>query len=266
MKVVAHKNISGDLDSPIYRIYSLWAFEHALRTKSLVLRAPSLWDDPYEDVAMHAGLKTVDPAPFKQEMLSKYLRPAYVQCWSLTGDSDALLRAYSRVHKDPRSNRNTTPGEEGVTVRSTPRKLVKAVNQWLRGRDQFDALIGRVTYAPASEIGQTLANLVWEQGPSACNTAEARADLLLLKRDFFSHESEVRVIVVGQLEMSGQPELSIPMEPDSVFDAVTFDPRLERFETLEREKSAKGLGYTGEIIESIAYDGVLFDLFTKVEL
>ncbi|WBO58076.1 hypothetical protein GT370_12475 [Acidocella sp. MX-AZ03] len=116
--------VSGipDMNRPLYRIFPLWFFEAALTTNAgnLFLIRPDAWEDPYEDICSKIMLQTPD---HKQKMLSPYLRPAFAQCWSFEGQSDALLRAYSRVNRDAATGRNTEPKFEGVQVKTTRQSL-----------------------------------------------------------------------------------------------------------------------------------------------
>lgn len=255
-----------DIDAPIYRIMPLWAFEHTLRIRSLVLKQPRSWQDPYEDPARLVAVEPIPPKPFKQVMLSEHLAPAFVQCWTQTAASDSLLRAYSQVTIDAQFNRNTTPRTEGVRVRSTPRKLLATLEDWCRTRDDWTAFIGGVSYAPAEQIGTAIANAVWSEGVKAFDDVKDRAALLLRKRDFFAHESEVRLIVVGPDSMRTQQEINVPFDPDAVLEEIAFDPRLVTFEARERAKSAETLGYHGTVHEWDAYQGVLFTAQTECDL
>jgi hypothetical protein len=246
-------------EAPIYRIFSLWFFEEALRLRQLVLMPPRKWDDPYEDLAVHAFITDQSATPRHKESLEKYLRPAYAQCWSETGDSDTLLRAYSQVVKDPHHRRNTVPAEEGVRVTSTPRKLIAAMLDWTKERPGLSCFVGAVLYKDDAEIRQILRNVVEAHGPDAVGRGQLRAELLLLKRRFFSHEAEVRVICVDDRENPEQSMIQIPIQPE-IFDEVQFDPRLELFERNEREQRIRGLGYAGCFGSSDSYRGVLLDL------
>lgn len=253
-------------DTPIYRIFPVSDFEDVLRTRSLVLKSPSVWQDPYEDPARHVIVESMPPKPDKTAMLSKYLPPVFVQCWSKTGASDALLRAYSRVTIDPRCGRNDSPKAEGVQIRSTPRKLGNALKTCVHGRDGFKGFAGDVQYLSEAAIQQKITDDVWQRGTKAYATPELRADLLFMKRDFFSHEAEFRIVVVGPTELTGQAELTIPIDPNEVFEEATYDPRLIRFEMLERWNTARGLGYTGQIGDPSTYVGILLCAQTHCDL
>ena len=90
----------ADLDRPLYQIYPVWLFDTALSINggNLTLVRPALWEDPQEDLC--AWLQ-MDAPLWQSKAVVPNLRPTYAQCWSMDGQSDALLRAYSRVSKDP---------------------------------------------------------------------------------------------------------------------------------------------------------------------
>ena len=136
-----------DLDRPLYRIFPLWFFEYALRVNGgcLVLVPPRVWEDPYEDLCARIMMSAPDHS---QKGLAGYLRPTYAQCWSFEGQSDALLRAYSRVTRDHITHRNVEPKYEGVQVITTPQKLVSALNSFSNKRKDPDLTfyLGAVEY------------------------------------------------------------------------------------------------------------------------
>lgn len=245
----------ADADAPIYRIYPLWLFEEALRLRQLVLVAPERWQDPYEILTARVMIVYERTAPGEQQPLGPLLRPAYAQCWSNTKESDTLLRAYSRIVKDPHVGRNTCPCDEGVRVRSTSRKLLQGLEAWSPSPAAKSCFIGSVLYADGDHILQELTNLVDRHGTEALSEGRLRAALLLLKRSAFQHEAEVRLIYIQTRDVPAAPLVRIPINPSEIFDEVTFDPRLAEFERRERETVARSLGYTGAFAESDLYTG-----------
>ena len=115
-----------DLDKPLYRIFPIWLFEMALVTNggNLALVPPTRWDDPQEDPCARIQMSAPDGS---QRPLEGYLKAAYAQCWSMDGQSDALLRAYSRVNKDSVSGRNTEPKERLINAFGFAEMAVRAV-------------------------------------------------------------------------------------------------------------------------------------------
>lgn len=235
-----------DLDQPIYRIFPLWFFEEALRLKSIALISPSKWADPYEDICSNVLLRDGQNPGRAQKELSNYLMPAYAQCWSFENNSDILMRAYSRVTIHPILRRNMEPALEGVRVQSTPRKLIQSINAFSKNRNEVRFYLGRMIYAPGNEITQHIANTIARVGPMQIGHADNRAELLFLKRDYFRHEDEVRLLAIFNDRAHIHDPYRVTIDPNLVFTKVEFDPRLILFERREREASARNLGYTGE--------------------
>lgn len=250
-------------DAPIYRIFPLWYFEETLRLRQLVLVPPQRWHDPFEILASQVMM--VDEA-YQSEPLEPYLQYVFAQCWSRTEESDTLLRAYSRVSKDPYFNRNICPREEGVRVKTSPRKLMSALQEWAAATAMpgISCFIGAVQYMAREQVQQTLTNQIYRHGPYAVGCGRHRAELLLLKRLAFSHEAEVRIICVASRDVPAESFPRIPIEPTELFDEVTFDPRLEPFEREERKAAAKNLGYNGPFNDSELYHGTLLEVILPV--
>lgn len=247
--------LDSDLDRPLYRIFPLWAFEDMLRVRRLVLVPPKLWDDPREDIPASIMMQRPDN---KQKPLSGYLSPVRCQCWSFEAESDSLLRAYSRVTIDKIHRRNVEPRNEGVLVRTTPRKLNLALAEWAGRVTWGKFYLGRVEYLPREEASQKIVDILARKGPIEMGRGENRAQSLLLKRQAFSHEDEVRLIWVCGDQRDVEEVMTVNVQPNDFIEEVTFDPRLIRFELLERQQSAKGLGYEGAFAESTLYSKTFF--------
>jgi hypothetical protein len=249
-----------DPDAPIYRIFPLWFLEEALRLCQLVLVPPHMWEDPFEVVGNAIAINRREGGRWNQVIINQSLPPVFAQCWSATAESDALLRAYSRVVKDSHFSRNICPRDEGVRVRSTPRKLLRALIAATESAPNGSCYIGFVRYHSQSALLQEIANAIGQHGNDVFSAPINRAKLLLLKREAFSHEAEVRLIYVRHHTDPPQPLLHIPIDPVEVFDEITFDPRLVTFERKERESVVRSLGYTGSIGESLLYQRTLLEV------
>lgn len=250
-----------NLDAPIYRIFSVWYLEEAMRLRRTVLVPPHRWEDPLEFIGTAIAVNYYDGERMRQEIINpQSLPPAYAQCWSFTEESDTLLRAYSRVVKCPQSGRNTCPRDEGVRVRSTPRKLFQAL---LRGTPTAMAgnwYIGAVQYFPRTDLFKGLANAIGAHGRQVFYNPSNQAKILLQKRAAFSHEAEVRAVFVRRDAAPEIDVLSIPLDPNEVFDEITFDPRLLSFERKEREAVLRSLGYKGRVGESDLYSRTVLEI------
>lgn len=242
-----------DPDAPVYRIFPQWSFEEALRLRQMVLVQPRVWEDPFEILLPMVMIEVQDMVPHRQVSLEQHLLPLYAQCWSATQESDTLLRAYSRVEKDPLYRKNTCPSYEGVKVRSTPRKLVEALLAWTTWDKGNSSFVGAVQYHTREEILQSLANEIGLLGLNAFTEPRIMAQASLRKRHEFSHESEVRLMYVETRKNTNEPLIRLPIDPNVLFEEISFDPRLETFERNEREAVARSLGYKGPVVESILY-------------
>jgi hypothetical protein len=244
-----------DPDVPIFRIFPLWCLEDSLRLKRITFVQPRVWDDPFEIIE---SLIAVNEPGIGQKIINQNLPPVFAQCWSTTPESDTLLRAYSRVDKDPRFKRNTCPRYEGVQVKSTPRKLL----QVLRSQSlpiAGHAFAGAVQYMDRQQVYRWIHDTIVEHGLEAFQIPQNRAGLLLLKRLAFQHESEVRPLFVCS-EVANTPFLHVAFDPNEVFDEVRFDPRLKGVEAKERANTIKSLGYRGTIARSDLYDMTMLEI------
>lgn len=224
-----------------------------LRSRQLVLVAPHRWEDPFEVLSQSVILVDPRSEPPETQPLDDFLQPAYAQCWSRIEESDTLWRAYSRVFKDTYFQRNLFPRDEGVQVRSSPRKLLAALRDWAADNPGYACFVGAVRYLPRTGIYHHLEALLNRHGPEALGHGALRAELLLLKRDAFAHEAEVRIIAVSEARAEEEDRLAVAIDPSEVFDEVTFEPRLAPGEREGRENMARSLGYKGKFRVSDLY-------------
>lgn len=101
-------------------------------------------------------------------------------------------------------------------------------------------------------------NTLAGKGPVEIGRGEHRAQSLLLKRQAFAHEDEVRLIWVCDDKRDVDKVMTVNVNPNDFIEEVTFDPRLVRFELLERQQRAKALGYEGTFTESAVYQKAFF--------
>lgn len=196
-------------------------------------------------------------------MLHPYLRPVYAQCWSATEESETLLRAYSRLIRHPHFGRNECPGEEGVAVISTPRKLLECLQAWAQADHKHCCFIGRVKYLSDVGVRENIGKAFSHELPERKVSERQMAEFLLLKRNAFEHENEVRLIYVETREISPPDWISCKIEPNEIFDGVKFDPRLSESEKKEREESARKLGYQGNFVTSRLYSVALLHVINE---
>ncbi|VVE66972.1 hypothetical protein PCA31118_02425 [Pandoraea captiosa] len=255
----AHAIGIKSLDTPIYRIFPRKRFLQALEEKALVLVAPRLWDDPLE-IDLAIAVRWNSSGGTAQNIIQNF-PSAFAQSWSATQESDALLRAYSRIQKDRETKRNVHKDEEGIRVRTTPRKLLQAVIDATSSNNNVSCFIGRVIYMTDDQLMHEIADLIRREGFNALSPPLHRAQRLLLKRTAFSTEAEVRVIVAHNAEeVTAENLLSVKIDPNKLFEEIAFDPRLELFEERERQNDVRDLGYTGKIHDWTLYRSRILEI------
>ncbi|MGH8353397.1 MAG: DUF2971 domain-containing protein, partial [Pseudomonas sp.] len=195
-----HQININDLDAPLFRIYPLWFFEESLRLKNLVLVPPQKWEDPYESLPWSVAITRKSGQTF----LGDKIRPVYAQCWSATHESDTLLRAYSRVSRDPHHNRNILIRDEGVRVRTTPKKLIDAIIKSNQTYPKDSFYLGQVDYVSPNEIKHRIVNTIYQKGETALYGGLELAKLMLLKRPAFQHENEYRLLYIDERNVRDQ--------------------------------------------------------------
>ncbi len=250
----------ADLDQEVRRIFPLGRLLDAVKNREMALVRPRVWDDPREDPPSLCMLDGRALTPAKgQRQLADFLAPAWAQCWSLNPGSDTLLRAYSRVRLDE-NRRNADRPNEGVTVTTTARHLLAASKAWHADGANAHIVVGGVEYLDDKQIWQRIVNACnGQHGPGFFQTVQGRAESLLWKRDYFAHEQEVRFMLIGR-DRSDQPVPDLRMmriDPDMLFQSISFDPRLTPFEAKEREAELREAGYKGEIRPDQSYQGML---------
>lgn len=249
----------SDLDKPIYRIIDFDRLISILKTGSVELNHPNIWNDPFEDLLnkisfIKEGRSFSDPS----------LSFIYAQCWSYSEENDLLWRVYSKG--------------DGVRIKSTPRKLInsllesdffKQVNDkpkivetipiddetgkigYEPLKEDIDCYIGNVKYADKESI------IYYLQNESYSNRYEAIMNSLILKRKPFANEEEVRLLVYhfqGPIFEMCSDRLEFNFDINEVYDEIVFDPRISivRFEAFG--KTIRQEEYNNPIYRSKIYD------------
>lgn len=247
----------AQLDKPIYRIFPRKWLLNALTTKQIALVAPRMWDDPFEIVDKAIQVEWREGGKIKSEIIQN-LPAVFAQSWSATEESDALLRVYSKMKNDKGRAKNEFADEEGIRVRTTPRKLFEAVSNAMQAvDDDIVCFIGAVEYVSQKDLLRGLANLLYSERLNALESVLNRARLLLKKRPAFVTEAEVRVMAIHRTGRRNDDFQLVSINPNALFDELACDPRLMRAELLERHQELRDLGYTGNIHEWSLYANII---------
>jgi hypothetical protein len=234
-------------DIPIYRMFRLEHMRTILRNRVLTLVAPRKWEDPCEDLVWHTVVH------LRSKALGVFRYHVHAQCWSMEVESDALWRIYSTFAREVTTGRNTSIAQEGVRVRTTARRLLRALWSASPVDPIKSCFLGGVRYMPKREVFQEITEITRSLLDDLPN-GRKQAESLLLKRTPFAWEREARLILVNHQTGARHDDLfEIPVDPNALFKQLTLDPRLSTDDVRDRETELRALGFKGEIVQSGLY-------------
>ncbi|HAE23839.1 MAG TPA: hypothetical protein DCG33_00730 [Prevotellaceae bacterium] len=171
---------------PLYK-YAQWNYaKKSLAERYLWMSNPSKWNDPFEDYFLKAQYidtkGIVYDFPFKNNVFCNCLTPDH--------NSEAHWIAYAKK-------------KEGVSLRIYIKELVERLNNFGLAHPEYKIYIGRVSYLNNSQIQskkiidiplleESLGHTVIRD----INKPDFCANLLLLKRNSFKHDNEIRLIFI----------------------------------------------------------------------
>lgn len=199
--------IIGDISrrTTIYRVFPRHYFFELFAERKNALVWPSKWDDPFENFILRSPVRTASGETGE----FGFHKDLFGQCWTLHSRSDAMWRIYS-------------PDKDAVRLRTTVGRLIDSLCAANEDRETDRCFIGKVTYPTDGKL-KRFAKTVFKEGL----TAGAVARSLLVKRNAFEHENEVRLIYFegDQIEHSNGV-YKYDLDPHAVFDQVMIDPRM----------------------------------------
>jgi hypothetical protein len=245
MSKVGDRNVLDilDLDLPVWRIVPMDRFLGMLVTKKDTLSNPGTWDDKYESLVLHRA--TIEDRHGQAISLDNFAERWFAQCWCKLEESDAMWRIYS-------------PDRRGVRVASTIRRVFDNVVAGVPGKDpDRECFVGEVNYFDKAGI-QAMAGGISLTSLISGGQNDGFARTLCLKREAFSHESEVRVMYddyATKTPGTAGGYLPFALDPNAVFDPeVLLDPRLKPHELATHEALIRALGWHGTVKQSTLYE------------
>ena len=224
----------AELKKPIYRIYSIKRFLALLKSNKDALIKPKKWkDDPFENFILKSDV--IDEKGKKGTF--SFQDDLYAQCWSLNKENDAMWRIYS-------------PQKNGIKVKSNITYLIESLKNSLNLHQKDFCYIGSVKYLKIEQIRKyfkslKLENILTSDG-SGC------AETLLIKREAFFHEKEIRIIFFNPYK-STLDFYEFQIDPNYLFSEIVIDPRMEKEKAKKLKTKIKKLGYKGPIHISNLY-------------
>jgi len=137
-------NLTDDeLDKPVYRIMPVYRLLEGLESKQQVLVKPYKWDDPFENMLLSSDVKL---SSGESGTMPELRDSVYGQCWTLHKETDAMWRIYSNDNN-------------GVKIKSTPRKLLDALKVSDLRFSDIQCFIGKVCYLNQKDLVHTLQSI-----------------------------------------------------------------------------------------------------------
>ena len=136
---------------------------------------PRKWRDPFENVFLKSPVLTSQGEKGQFE----FHDDIYAQCWTLDGASNAMWEIYSR-------------DQNAIRIKTTVGKLIDSLRVANGNRADTTCFIGKVKYQKVKELKEFGRKMFeWY------DKAEGIARSLLLKRNEFRYEKEVRLIYIS---------------------------------------------------------------------
>lgn len=208
----------GDIsrDTKIYKILKREYFFELFEEKKNALVLPKKWQDPFENVILTAEVRNAsgEPGSFS------FHEDVYGQCWTLHTASDAMWRIYSEK-------------KDAVRIRTTVGKLIDSLRaahgQWA----DVTCFIGKVDYLGEARLKKFARTIFKDE-----ITEPAIARSLLVKRNAYRHEREVRLIYIEPKdEKHANGVYKYDIDPHTLIDQVMIDPRVtyDKYVSLKKQ-------------------------------
>lgn len=210
-------------NTKIFRIFRQDRFFDLFEKQENTLVKPSKWEDPFENVFLRSPV--ILPNGERTEF--DFHDEVFGQCWTLERSSDAMWRIYSKSN-------------DAIRVRTSVGTLIESLASVHGKFSSARCFIGRVNYETQKglrEFGKNMFKLY----PVA---AEAIAQSLLIKRNAYKHENEVRMIYIASKEEAQLGSIyKYRIDPITLVNQVMVDGRIPQNKFRElKEKIAYRTG------------------------
>ena len=251
---IKKRNIIGieDTSVKIYRLYQKKYLKKTFNDNRLNLVKPKEWEDPFENILLKCKLRIKEIGDVG---LSPIFECLYGQCWTLLKESDAFWRIYSH-------------DKQGIKVETTIDNLFNKFFLIGNPNAAESYFIGKVVYYTENKLISWLTSSGGAQTLVLDKTGRGHAKSLLVKRDAFEHEQEVRLIYhePSSDKAERQKNYQVRINPNDIFTKITLDPRLEKNEFERLRDEIKNWGYKNTIEKSNLYQSKSFIIKFKTEI
>ena len=246
------RGLDGSRD--VYKYIPLKYLKILIKDSKLRIDKVTTWEDPYENFLLKNNFYT-DTELYGEVPVSteEVLERTYGQSWTSSKESDAMWRIYSKYTQNAEEKNISYLDEVAVRVKIKVDNLFDIV--YTVDECMATTSIGEVEYLSDDKVNEFLDtkelttnpnNIKWDTDPINC---------LYIKRLPFSHEAEVRIIILHDTEQQKEKFLSYDISDLSVFEEFILDPRLEDDEVTFITNELVQLGVDkGKVAKSSLYD------------
>jgi hypothetical protein len=233
------------LDTPIYRVFALEKLLTSLNENQLFFVKPRCWDDPYEAFLLKQLIWASDGSD-NYPFLDEIKETVYGQCWTFLNESNFLWKIYA-------------PNFDGVIAKSTIRKIIKLFLDSAHGGGQF--YLGKVKYMPEQKIKELYENKDTVNQLFTVDALKIIIDSLLVKREEFRQEEEIRliyhdpnyIIKENEIMKSGYSFDRLHLFND-LTEELVLDPRIDSIRADSITRLIQKLGYRNPIRKSMLFE------------
>ena len=231
--------IDIDLDAPVWRVFNSRRLRDEIAGRRLTLVRVGMWEDPFENFLEQWQFVLPTGELVRTDTI---LRRLFGQCWTHhASETDATWRIYS-------------PDKYGVRVRSTVRALMAALWDQSNKFAELEYFVGRVRYVRQEAILTAMTSSGTATGLLVGSGGRDQINMLLVKRQEFEHEQEVRLLfrdVDDQLTAERLFQRSV--DPNEIYLEATFDPRMLDDEYERQRAALMAAGFAGPTSRSDLY-------------
>jgi hypothetical protein len=228
----------------IFRVVSVERFFELITGKTLALVKPYKWNDPFENFLS----KTIFINSKKERTGFNLTNDFFGQCWTLREECDGIWKNYASL-------------TNGVKIQTTATKLLKTIYNTNDKWAPQCYFIGKVDYKSTNDIIDFLRDEYfpqWLTDTSGKNVAK----MLLLKRNEFRYEQEVRLLY-SDIEKNYKEKdfVSFQVDPTKLIESITFAPMTNEYLFEIYKKQLIDLGFSSESIKkSNLYDPLKIEI------
>lgn len=194
---------------PLHKHMSLENALNVLNLRSIWFANPTIWKDPFEKqfvTAKYIKDKIEYDFPWKERV--------FCACFTETATSEAFWVPYSQQ-------------QIGIEFKINRKELI---NQLEKHSHVYDIYVGKVEYMMTKSITGSIYSIPFTKPLPTKESNLWWARLLLLKRNAYKYEDEVRIILVKkQSTVKDGIPLKFDCSPTTLIESVVLDPNIGKF-------------------------------------